>query len=318
MIRRLVYVLLNLLVIVTIVFFMFRALPGNPADVLISPFAPPEARQARIEALGLDDPLPVQYVGYMRDLVTGDLGTSFFRNVPVMDVIRPAFLNTLLLAVSIFLVSYSLGVAGGAFLAWRRGSAVEKIGNALALFVRGAPSFWVGMILVLVFAVNLGWLPSGGMRQEDFGRQGLGVYFSLETLKHLVLPVAAASLSAVGLPLLLMRNTMLDVVDAEFIDLLRAKGLSRFSILYRHALRNALMPLMAESAQFIGWAVGGVVVIEVVFSWPGLGREIVQAISARDYPVAQGAFLLIAVLVMVLYFVSDLLATYLDPRTRRG
>jgi ABC-type dipeptide/oligopeptide/nickel transport system permease component len=315
--RRSLYVLLNLWIIVTLVFFMFRALPGNPADVLISPFAPPELRLRQIELLGLDRPLPVQYLSFLGDVIRGQFGVSFYRNVPVTDVIGPAFINTMVLVMATFLVSYFIGAGGGALLAWTRGSLGEKIVNAIALVMRGAPTFWVGMLLIMIFSVRLGWFPSGGMRGGDFGQSGFGLYFSVEFLRYLALPVLAASTYALGLPLLLMRNTMLDVVDADYIDLARAKGLSKPVILYKHALRNALMPMIAESSQFIGWAVGGLVVIEFVFSWPGLGREIVNAVSARDYPLAQGAFLLIAVLVMLLYFFSDLIATYLDPRTRR-
>lgn len=315
--RRSLYVFLNLWIIVTLVFFMFRALPGNPADVLISPFAPPEVRLRQIELLGLDQPLPAQYFSFLGDVLRGQFGVSFYRNVPVTEVIGPAFVNTMVLVMATFLVSYILGAAGGALLAWTRGSVGEKVANTVALVMRGAPTFWVGMILIMVFSVRLGWFPSGGMRGGDFGRGALDLYFSLEFLRYLTLPVLAASTYALGLPLLLMRNTMLDVVDADYIDLARAKGLSKPVILYKHALRNALMPMIAESSQFIGWAVGGLVVIEFVFSWPGLGREIVNAVSARDYPLAQGAFLLIAVLVTLLYFLSDLVATVLDPRTRR-
>lgn len=316
-VQRSLYVLLNLWVIVTLVFFLFRALPGNPADVLISPFAPPELRDRLSEQLGLNEPLLTQYGTYLGDLFRGELGTSFFKNVPVTEVIIPAFMNTMVLVLATFVVSYVLGTLGGAVLAWTRGSTGEKIINAVVLFMRGAPTFWVGMIFILIFAVQLGWFPSGGMRGGDFGQRALTYYFSTDFLRYLALPVAAASTYALGLPLLLMRNTMLEVVDADFIDLARAKGLSKPAILYKHALRNGLMPMIAESSQFIGWAVGGLVVVEFVFSWPGLGREIVMAVSARDYPLAQGAFLLIAVLVTLLYFLSDLLATYLDPRTRR-
>ena len=317
-VQRTLYVLLNLWVIVTLVFFLFRALPGNPADVLISPFAPPELRERLSEQLGLNEPLFAQYGTYLSDLARGDLGSSFFKNVPVTEVIWPAFMNTMVLVLATFVVSYVLGVAGGAILAWTRGSIGEKIASSIVLVLRGAPTFWVGMIFILIFAVQLGWLPSGGMRGGGFGQSAASLYFTPEFFRHLALPVAAASTYALGLPLLLMRNTMLEVVDADFIDLARAKGLSKPVILYKHALRNGLMPMVAESSQFIGWAVGGLVVVEFVFSWPGLGREIVMAVSSRDYPLAQGAFLLIGVLVTMLYFLSDLLATYLDPRTRRA
>lgn len=317
-IKRLLYMLLNLVFIITLVFFLFRLLPGNPADLLISPFvAGPDVRAALIERLGLDQPLYVQYLRYFGDILRGDLGASFFQNVPVTTIVFRDFMNTLVLVVAVFLISYITGSLLGALLAWRRGSFVEKMGSSVALFVRGAPTFWVGMLLILLFAVNLGWLPSGGLRSANFGnRDLLSVYTSVDFLKHLALPVLAGSIYATGLPLLLMRNTMLEVVHSDYLDLARAKGLSEAKVLYKHAFRNALMPLVAESSQFLGWAVGGMVAVEFVFSWPGLGREIVTAVSARDYPLAQGAFIYIAVLVLVIYFLADLIATYLDPRAR--
>ena len=316
--RRLGYVTLNLLVIVTIAFFLFRLVPGNPADIMVGPLASDELKQTIIERYGFDDPLPLQYVKYMRSLVTSDLGSSLLTNRPVREVVFRSFSNTLVLVVGIFVVSFTLGGLIGAVLGWKRGTWIERVGGALELLIRGAPTFFVGVILILIFSNNLGWLPSTGMRSGGFEETNLfRIYTSSDFLKHLILPVVTGSLYAHVVPALIMRNTMIHLKHADFLDLARAKGLSERAVMFRHGVRNALMPLIAEGSQFLGWAVGGLVAIEFVFSWPGLGREIVNALDVRDYPVAQGAFLFIAILVVVAYFLADILAGLLDPRVRR-
>lgn len=310
---------LNLWVIVTLSFFLFRLVPGNPADLMVSPFVGEEVRDAIVERLGLNDPLPIQYGKYMADLLTGDFGTSYLTNKPVIDVVVPAFLNTLVLVLGMFAVSFITGSALGALMAWYRNSSFEKTASTAELFVRSAPTFFVGVLLILIFSRNLGWLPSTGMRDANFGETNLlKIYTSADFLRHLVLPVLAGSIYAHVVPALLMRNTMLELKYADFIDLVRAKGFSERYVMFRHGVRNALMPLIAEGSQFLGWAIGGLVAIEFVFSWPGLGREIVNALDGRDYPVAQAAFFLIAVMVMLVYFLADVAAALLDPRVRRA
>ncbi len=318
--RRLIYLVLNLWVLITIAFFLFRLLPGNPADFLIDPLLTDPVRRAEVmERLGLDAPLLVQYFRYLGALLTGDLGHSFRSNLPVTQIVGRSFANTLVLVVAMFVVAYGVGITLGAWFAARRGSMAERIGGTLALFVRGMPGFFLGVLLVMIFAVSLGWLPSTGMRSGNYQEGSLlALYTSRDFLSHLILPVATAAITACVAPMILMRNTMLDVMHSDFMELVEAKGVPRRTRLYRHGVRNALMPLMAEGSQFIGYAVGGLVEIEVVFSWPGLGREIVTAINTRDYVVAQGAFIYIGVLVMVVYFVADILAALLDPRLRRS
>lgn len=318
--RRLLYLVINLWVLITIAFFLFRLLPGNPADFLIDPLlTDPERRAAVMERLGLNDPLLVQYFKYLAALLQGDLGTSFRTNLPVTEIVGRSFANTMVLVVVMFVVAYSVGITVGAYFASRRGALAERIGGTLALVVRGAPAFFIGVLLILLFSAQLGWLPSTGMRSGNYSESNLwAVYTSPDFLRHLILPVATAAITACVAPMILMRNTMLDVMHSDFMDLVEAKGVPRRKRLYRHGVRNALMPLVAEGSQFIGYAVGGLVEIEVVFSWPGLGREIVTAINTRDYLVAQGAFIYIGILVMVVYFIADLLAAALDPRLRRS
>lgn len=317
--KRMLYIAANLWVIMTISFFLFRLVPGNPADLMVSPFVGEEVREAIIERLGLNEPLLVQYVRYLGDLITGNFGGSYLTNRPVIGVVLPAFANTLVLVLGMFVVSFLFGSALGTFMAWYRNSRFEKISTTFELVVRSAPTFFVGVLLILIFSKNLGWLPSTGMRDANFGETNLlRVYTSADFLGHFILPVAAGSIYAHVVPALLMRNTMLELRYADFIDLVRAKGFSERYVMFRHGVRNALMPIIAEGSQFLGWAIGGLVAIEFVFSWPGLGREIVNALNARDYPVAQAAFFLIAVLVMLVYFLADITAAMLDPRVRRA
>lgn len=317
LVRRLGSILITLLIAVTIVFALFRLLPGDPASALLGPLASQEARDNLSESLGLDKPVIEQYGIYLGDLVQGDLGTSFSQRLPVTEVVVPAFVNSLILVLATFIVAYGIGGLLGVFLAWYRGTRFEAVGSFVALALRGAPSFWVAILLVSFFSLNLGWLPAAGMTSiENTGAVSLDTYLSWDFVQHLILPVAAASIYALGLPLLLMRNTMLDVIGTPYVELARAKGLSQGSVMFRHAARNAMLPAVTASAQFIAWAMGGLVVIENVFSWPGLGSTIVDALEVRDYQLAQGALLSIAVLVVFLTLVADLISAYLDPRVK--
>ncbi|MGH2946774.1 MAG: ABC transporter permease [Solirubrobacteraceae bacterium] len=315
LVRRLASLLVTLWVAVTIVFVLFRLVPGDPASVLAGPLASEEAKAALTADLGLDRPLIEQYGVYLGSIVRGDLGTSYSQRQPVSSLALPAFLNTFILVFVTFVFAYGIGALLGVILAWYRGTKREAAGTFVALVLRGAPSFWIAILAITVFAVELGWLPAAGMTDiETLGAETLGTYLSLDFLHHLVLPVAAATVFAVGLPLLLVRNTMLEVIGTQYMELAEAKGLPRRRLMFKHGARNAMLPAVNASAQFIAWAMGGMVVIENVFSWPGLGREIVGALEARDYMLAQGSLLLIALLVVTLNLIADLVSAYLDPR----
>jgi len=317
LLRRFLQNALTLVVVVTVIFVLFRTLPGDPASVLIDPLAPAEVREEMTRRLGLDRPLWLQYALYVRDLVTGDLGRSFLYQRPVTEVLGEKIVNTLALVLATFLVAYSLGAAGGVFLAWKRGQKVEIVGNALVLLFRSAPVFWSGILAIMLFSFVLDLLPLGGMRSiGEGGETGLARFLHWDFLHHLILPVMVGALHFCGLPLLLVRNTVLEILGEDFMEMARAKGMSTSALIFKHALRNALLPAVTASALFIGWAMGGMVLIEYVFSWPGLGREIVTAVTNRDYPLAQASFIFISVLVMSLNFVADVLYGYLDPRVR--
>ncbi|MDP6087602.1 MAG: ABC transporter permease [Nitrospinota bacterium] len=315
LLRRLLHLAITQLVVITLIFGLFRLLPGDPASAMVDPLAPPESRQLLLKHLGLDRPLHVQYFTYLRNFVRGELGVSFRYNRPVVSVLWGKVLNTLILTLAAFVFAYTLGIIGGIILAWNHGTKVDTVGSILVLVFRSAPIFWSGIMAIMLFSFWLDWLPHAGMRTPGYEATGLlETYVSMDFVRHLILPVLISGLYYIGLPLLLMRNTMLDVLGEEFIEMARAKGMGPIRLMFRHAARNALLPVITAGALFIGWAMGGQVLVEYLFSWPGLGREIVLAVENRDYPMAQGAFLFISLMVMTLNLLADVVYSWLDPR----
>lgn len=316
--KRLLASIVTLWITITVVFVLFHAVPGNPVDVLVSPFADPASRAVVIHQLGLDKPVFVQYLIYLKDLVQGRLGTSFIQRQPVLGLIEPAFANTFVLALTTFVLAYFFGGVLGALAGWTRGSRGERVGNVVVLLLRGAPTFWLGVLAIIVFGLNLKWFPVAGISSKSPWPTGLELYLSTDFLRHLALPLLTSFLYAIGLPLILMRNSILDALHEDFVDLARAKGIGEWRVLFLHGARNALLPLLAESAQFLGWAMGGLVTIEYVFSWPGLGYQLVTALATRDYPLGQGCFVAIAVMVIGMNLIADIAAVYVDPRVTFG
>lgn len=314
---RLFYSILVLWIVGTILFFMFRIMPGSPLTAFIDQTSTVEQQQALIARFGLDKSLFQQYLSFLGNLVQGDLGQSFFHRRPVMDVVLEALPNTIILTLSALVVAYAFGILAGAYLAWRRGSLVEGIGIPIALATRAAPEFWLGMVLLAFFSFNLGWFPAGGANtvgmQYDNEWQRI---FTSDFLHHLALPVLTLAIYLQGLPLLLMRSNMIEILQEEFVTMGKMKGLSSSTILLNHAARNAMLPVATAFALGVGSAIGGNVVVETVFSWPGLGRLLVNAVSASDYPLAQGAFLIITAVLIAMNFIADISYRFLDPRIR--
>jgi peptide/nickel transport system permease protein len=313
--QRLAQMLLVLWAIATILFLIFRLMPGNPLAAYIDPNFTAEQQRALIHEFGLDLPLWQQYAIFLKESATGNMGRSFFLHAPVAQLVWETLPNTLILTLGAVVIAFVLGTISGAFLAWRRGTAVESAGIPLALAVRAAPEFWVGMIFLAVFSFSLKWFPSSGTASPgvvyaSFWQQ----VTSLDFLHHLALPLVTFVLYLQGLPLLLMRSNMLDVMEEEFVVMARMKGLPEGRILLRHAARNALLPVVTAFALVVGYSLGGNVVIENVFSWPGLGRLLVKAVAAKDYPLAQGAFLLLAAVAIFMNLLADIAYTWLDPR----
>ena len=310
---------LALLAVTTLLFFMFRLMPGTPLAAFINENLNADQQQAMLEQFGLDKPMWQQYFIYLANLLQGEMGLSFFQRRSVMTILLEVLPNSVILTLCSLIIAYIFGVLAGAWLAWKRGSWIERVAVPAVLATRAAPEFWIGMVLLALLSFNAGSFPSGGASSPgqayDSNWERI---FSLDYLHHLALPVLTLALYLQGLPLLLMRSNMLEVMHEEFVTMARMKGLSEWRIVIGHAARNALLPVVTAFALGVGLSMGGNVVIETVFSWPGIGRLLVQAVSVHDYPLAQGAFLMIALVLALMNFVADLLYMVLDPRVSHG
>ncbi|KTG11562.1 peptide ABC transporter permease [Haloprofundus marisrubri] len=314
-IRRILQLVVTLWAVGTVLFGLFRLMPGDPTSYVVSSQMTQEAREQIIASYGLDQPLHVQYIKFLENLATLQFGQSFHSNQPVTDVIATYLPNTLLLMLTAFITAYAIGITLGVLSGWYRGSRFEKNAVIVALTARSVPTFYVGLIVLWIFGANLGVIPMSGM--TSLGSQQTGFWqmvFSLDFLHHLLAPALVLGFYFMGYPLLIMRSSMLEVLSEDFIDVCRAKGLKERTIMFRHAARNALLPIVTAAAIALGYAVGGSVLIETVFAWPGIGREMVRAVLRRDFPVAQGTFMVLAATIIFLNFVADLAYGYLDPR----
>jgi peptide/nickel transport system permease protein len=314
-IHRAILMIVTLFMVATLMFFLFRLLPGDPTITVLSPALNPEAQKAMRQHFGLDKPLYQQYAVYLKNILELDFGYSFQHSRRVAEMISGRMANTLVLVLSGIIISYIIGVFGGAFIAWRRGSKTEIAAVILSTTFQSAPVFWVGLVAILVFSVKLDLFPMGHIVTPGLYREmSLGVYFSIDFLHHLFLPLVVTTLHFTCFPLLLMRSSMLEVLGEDFIELCKMKGLSEKEIIYKHAMRNSLLPVATTMPFILGRAVAGQVVIETVFSWPGIGLLMIEAILKSDYPVAQACFLLIAVITIIGNFCADLVYGLLDPR----
>lgn len=300
---RLIQSLLTLVVISLFVFGLVR-LTGNPLDVMLPIDAPPELRDQVGRQLGLDRPLHVQYLIFLQSLIRGDLGTSIRTRRPVTELLGQRLPNSLKLigasTVLVLLIAFPLGVVA----ATRKDSFWDVTARTLALFGQSIPTFWAGIILITIFAVRLEWLPAGGAQGP----------------RYLVLP--AATLGLFGFMLAgvvrLLRASMLDVLDSEYVKFARIKGVGEAEVVWKHALKNALIPVVTFIGFYFGILLAGTVVVETVFAWPGIGRLAYEAVQWRDYPVIQGVVLLVSGITLATNMLVDFLYAYLDPRIRYG
>lgn len=315
--RRLLEYGVVLAVAITLNFLLPRLMPGDPLRNIVGDgierMTPDEIAAARAR-FSLDAPVYVQYFDYWGDVLTGDFGYSYQKKRPVGALLLTVLPWTLLLTGSALLISAVLGVLLGAISAWRRAgwTDISLLWSMIAL--NSLPSFWLGMLLVSVVAVQWRLLPSYGAITPAAGFTGWEKI--VDIAKHAILPVTTLAIVSIPSVYITMRYTMLGVLGEDFIRTARAKGLHESRVLFRHVLRNALAPVATVLALRLGYAFGGTVVIETVFSYPGLGRLIFDAVGARDYPVMQGAFLLFTIAVLLANLLADLLYPWLDPRTR--
>lgn len=324
LVRKLGWALITLAVVITFNFLLFRVLPGDPAKSgMRDPRLNPQAVEALRERFGLDkpvlinleggNPLDTQFTAYLAALARGDLGTSYaFRDQQVSDMIGQALVNTLWLILPAELLAIILGIGLGLFAAWRRGKPADVAALTFSLFMWALPIFFLGIILLIV-GVNWFGLPIGG--RITIGAQFESFWeMALDVGRHLILPTLTLALALIGEYMLIMRSSVLEVFGEDYILTARAKGLSTFGVIRHHALRNAMLPMVTLIALTLGFTVAGAIQIEAVFSWPGLGALTVNAVSDRDYPVLQGAFLLLAVAVVLANLAAELVYGWLDPR----
>lgn len=313
--RRFGQMLLTLWIIATILFFVFRLMPGNPLTAYIDPNFTSEQQEILLEQFGLDKPLFYQYLVFLLNLLQGNLGTSFVYRDDVLNVVARVLPNTLYLMLFSLIIAYVVGVLGGILLVWLRGKKGETVGIVLTLFTRSAPQFWVGMLMLAIFSFRLGWLPSSGTGPAGITYSSEWAKFTSPVFwKYMLLPSLTLAIYLLGLPLLLMRTNMVESMEESYVTIARMRGLSEWRVMLKYAARNAILPVVTAMAVGFGYAIGGNVVIENVFSWPGLGRLLVDAVTMSDYPLAQGAFLLAAAIMVFMNFVADLLYSVLDPR----
>lgn len=319
LLKRLLYLIPVLLGITLIVFFMLHMIPGDPAMVLLGQDANPEDIARLREILGLNQNIFVQLFNYIKQVLSFDLGTSIFQHEPVIKLIRETFPATLELAVVSLVISLVIAVPLGVVSAIKQNTWIDYISMVFAQLGISMPVFWLGVLLILKFSVNLGLLPSFG-RGEPIS-EGIKILLLqgdwtilAESLKHIIMP--AASLGVMGSALIsrMIRSTMLEVLDMDYIRTARAKGTAEFKVIMQHAFRNAALPVITIVGLQFGNLLGGAIVTESVFAWPGVGRLIVTAISQRDFPVVQGTVLVIAASFALVNLIVDLLYAVINPR----
>jgi len=308
-----------LLVVVLIAIFNFmlvRAAPGDPALVIAGQSgATDEAFIARVRAeYGLDKPMTTQLGTYLGKLVTLDLGFSYRQQRPVLDVILERLPATLLLTLTAFVISLAGGIVLGSLAGVRAGTLSDTLITLLSLVVYATPVFWMGLMLVLLFSVQLGWLPAFGY--GTVGTNLTGMAALLDKAKYLVLPAITLGMLYLAIYARLMRSSVIEVSHQDYVKTARAKGASESRILWRHMLRNALLPVVTMAGVQAGTLIGGSVVIETVFAWPGLGRLTYEAVLQRDYQVMLGVFLVLSVLVILFNWITDLVYRLVDPRIK--
>jgi peptide/nickel transport system permease protein len=308
--RRLAQLLPVLFGVSLLVFLMMALIPGDPARAILGSYATPENVERLERSLALDRPLPVQFFTWLGNVLRGDLGRSYSLNRPVLDEVLERFQATLLLTGAALVLCVLFGLAAGIIAAVRQYGWQDRLLTVAALVGLSMPSFWLGMILVLFFSVRLGWFPSSGMT-SGFGGGGF-----LDVARHLVLPAVALALVASGVIARLTRSSMLEVLRQDYVRTARAKGLRERVVILRHALRNSLVNIVPVIGVQIGFLIGGAVYIETVFSWPGIGRMLVTAISTRDVLLVQGGVLVVAVTYVLINLLADLAQAAIDPRIR--
>jgi peptide/nickel transport system permease protein len=326
--RRLFHLIFILIGVSILVFLMLRLIPGDPAHLLVGEFASPQDVARIREKLGLNESYLYQYLIYLKHLLSGDMGISIRSNLPVSQEIWDRFLATVELSVAAIFLSSLIGIIAGVISSVRKYSIFDYASMVMALAGISMPIFWLGLMLIYLFSVLLGLLPMMGRFTMGMDYQpitGLVILDSLlrghlpllvDSLKHLILPAFTLATIPMAIIARMTRSSMLDVMSKDYIRTARAKGLSSQRVIFQHALKNAFLPIVTVIGLNFGLLLGGAVLTETIFSWPGLGRYVVDSLLARDYPAVQGCILFFAVIMVIVNLIVDLLYFYLDPRLR--
>ncbi len=327
-IKRLLSSIPVLIGLILIVSFMIRAIPGNPARMILGQLATEEAVATLTKQLGLDQPWYLQFFQYLGNLLTGDLGVSLRTKSPISEEIWPFLAATAELAFCAMLIAIVIGVNAGIISAWFQNSWFDYIAMILALIGVSMPIFWLGLMEQWVFAIKLDWLPTSGRENVRDPIESMTNFYIIDTLlqgdfeqlwvvvKHLILPSVALATIPMAIIARITRSTMLEVMKSDFIRTARAKGLRMFWVVYKHSLKNAIIPVLTIIGLQTGLLLGGAILTETIFSWPGIGRYIYEAINYRDYPVIQSGILIIALVFVTINLIVDLLYAAIDPRIK--
>ena len=308
------YVIVIVLML-TLNFLLPRLMPGNPLVFLAGEdvgFMTSEEKNEILDKHGLNDSIPQQYISYIKNIVTGDFGYSYQQKRPIVDLLKERMPWTLLLAGLGLVISTIIGVMFGALSAWRRGTSIDANLLTMFMFLSAMPSFWIGMILVSIFSAQLGLFPVFGAESGWSNLTGMDRLFDI--LRHLALPLTTLVLISVTNTFMIMRYSMLNVLGEDYIMMAKAKGVRDRVIKYKHAMRNALLPVATVFMLSLGFMLGGATVIETVFAYPGVGRLMFESVVSRDYPLIQATFLIITFSVVIANLLADILYPLLDPK----
>ncbi|MFN3601219.1 MAG: ABC transporter permease [Dietzia sp.] len=298
--------------VVLIVFLLLQLVPGDPARTILGAGATEDAVQAVRRELGLDQSIPIQFLTYLGGLLTGDFGRSMTINQPVLDIILPRFQNTMVLSSAALFLCIVIGVPLGIIAARKQYGVFDRVSMFVSLAGASVPVYWLGLMLIGIFSLQLGLFPTSGMTNPRNSGGGIS-----DNLVYLVLPAVAAASVPLAVIARMTRSVMVDTMEQDYIRTLRASGIPERSILWRHCLRNALPPIVTVVGLQIGYLLGGVIFVEVVFSWPGLGYQLYTSITQNDMPLVQAGVLFIALVFVIVNLLTDTAVGLLDPRTRR-
>ena len=316
--QRLIQIIIIFFVILTVLFLLFRLAPGDPVSKLVDPDMTPEDAEHLISQLGLDQPVWIQYLYYVKNFFTGHFGDSFHYGQPVVQIIWDRLPNTILLFTTSIILSALVGVFLGKIASWHKGKKTDTGMTIGALVTHTLFLPWLALILIWIFAYKLDWFPITGMISEDIWLDPESGFWAkaLDVAHHMALPLGTLFLFHFGSYLLIMRSSMLETLKEDYILTARAKGLKEKVIRNHHAAPNAALPVVTTVGLSLAFSINGGALTETVFTWPGIGRELVFAVSQNDYPLAQATFLLITIVVLISNLVVDVLYAYLDPRIR--